>query len=440
MRRFVCVLLLAAICLSLGGCFLDPAENLYAVPKQSASFYHLQTAIENAMSDNAAYSAPVSGENQQAVQMADVDGDSDDEAIVYLKTEGEKPLRLCVFDMQGGSYSLLAKIDGVGNAFDQVQYVQFDDKKGNEIVVGRRISDSVTQVLSVLTLQNGELVELINTSYHEFITSDLNLDGLHDVLLLNQDGDAANGIAVYYHWGNGQPIRELEASLSAPVSAVKRIITGRMCEGVPAVFVASTYDEEKIVTDIFGLRGGSFANLSLTGEPDTGVKTVREYYVYSCDIDSDGLIELPRLLPMPSIAEDESSNNQSLIRWYNLQLDGTERVKSLTYHNYSDGWYLTIPEAWKDNVAVTSFTAFGSNRGYRFVDAQSGRTIFSIISVLDKSAARTVEEEEWIQLVKKGEFSYSCALGEAARLYSIDEAAVRAMFHFIRIDWNTGET
>ncbi len=436
MKRCIVFLLIFSICIALCGCFLDPAENLYAVPQQSASFYNLQSAIESVMADTAAYCAPVSGENQQAVQMADLDGDEDDEAIVYLKTEGDKPLRLCVFDMQEDSYSLLAKIDGVGNAFDQVQYVQFDERAGNEIVVGRRISDSVTQVLSVMTIQDGTLIELINAPYYEFITADLNADGLHDVLLLNQDGDAPNGIAVYYHWTDGQPVRELEASLSAPVTAIKRIITGRMCRNVPAVFVASTYGEGKIVTDIFGLRDGSFANLTLTDET---VKTVREYYVYSCDIDSDGLIELPRLIPMQSIPDDESSQNQSLIRWYNLQLDGGEELKSLTYHNYSDGWYLTIPESWNGRIAVSSFTAFGSSRGYHFVDTESAETIFSIVSVSNEGAARS-GSGEWTQLMQKGEITYMCMLSDAAARYDLDESVLRKMFHLIRVDWNTGET
>ncbi len=437
MKRFFIYLTVLAMAVLCGGCFLDPAENLYAVPKQAESFYDLQSAIENVMSAETTYCAPVSGENQQAVQMADVDGDAEDEAIVFLKTTGDKPLLLCVFDTQDDSYELLAKIDGVGSAFDQVQYIRFDDQPGNEIVVGRRISDSVTQVLSILSLQNGDLVELVNAPYHEFITADLNTDAQHDVLLLNQDGDASNGIAVYYHWSGGQAVREIEASLSTPVSAVKRIITGKMCDGVPAVFVASMYDEGKIVTDIFGLRGDIFANLSANEEPDTGVKTLREYYVYSCDIDSDGLIELPQLIPMPMLEGDDSSKDQSLIRWYNLKLDGSAQAKTLTYHNYSDGWYLQIPESWNGKIAVTSFTAFGSNRGYRFVDADSGKTIFSIASILGEGKAR---DADWIHLVTKGELSYSCSLGEAAGKYHADETLLREMFRFIRIDWNTGET
>ena len=439
MKRSICCILILSLALGLGGCFLDPAENLYAVPKQSASFYNLQSAVENLMDNTASYSPPVSGENQQPIQTADLDGDQDAEAVVFLKSEGENPLCLCVFDKKDETYSLLAKLEGVGNGFDQVQYIQFDGRPGNEIVIGRRIGDGVARVLSVLTVQDGELVELISTPYHEYITADLNSDNLRDVLLLHQDGDVQNGIALYYHWSDGQPVREIEANLSTPVSAIKRIITGKMCDGVPAVFVASAYGDGMIVTDIFGLRHGVFANLTQSEDTDTGVQTMREYYVYSCDIDKDGLIELPRLVSLPSIYGDESSHNQSMIYWYNILVNGSERYKALTYHNYSDGWYLNIPEDWSSKIAVKSFTAFGSTRGYAFVDAKTGQSIFSIVAISNESASNATKNG-WSKLVQKGEITYVCMIGDAASTYGLSAVKIKELFNLIQIDWNTGET
>ena len=67
--RFLPLLL---ACLLLCGCFLEPAEGLYAVPKQSEEYYDLQNAIELALPDGAVYAPPVSGDNQQVVQMVDL--------------------------------------------------------------------------------------------------------------------------------------------------------------------------------------------------------------------------------------------------------------------------------------------------------------------------------------------------------------------------------
>lgn len=438
MKRFLCFVLLAALCVSLSGCFLDPAENLYAIPKQPESYYNLQTAIDMVMDEGGTYCPPVAGENQQAVQMTNLDDDSDFEAIVFMKTNEDKPLSLCVFDKKEDGYELVARFNGAGSAFGQVKYVQFDGRPGNEIVVSRQISDSVSQTLSILTVSDGQLLELASTTCSEFITVDLNSDSLQDVLLLHQDGEAQNGIAVYYHWEDGQAVRELEASMSTPVSAAKRIIKGKMCQGVPAVFVASTYGEDTIVTDIFGLRNGVFTNLNQSVDGTSIVETAREYYAYSTDIDSDGLIELPRLLPMAELEGDELSKNQFLIQWYNILLDGRKKEKILTYHSYSGGWYLQLPEKWAESLAVTRFAAFGTARAYRFVDTKSGQNLFSIAALTAES--QPVEERSWEKLTEKGEITYYAQLGPGAQDHELSMEDLRQMFHFIHVDWNTGET
>ena len=78
--------------LVLSGCFVKTVDELYTLPKHSDEYNDLQNAIDGLMAQGAAYSAPVSGANQQSVQLADLDGDGQDEAIVFLKTGGDKPL------------------------------------------------------------------------------------------------------------------------------------------------------------------------------------------------------------------------------------------------------------------------------------------------------------------------------------------------------------
>ena len=84
--------LMLLLVLVLSGCFIKTVDELYALPKHSDEYNNLQQAIDQLMAQGAAYSAPVSGVNQQSVQLADLDGDGEDEAIVFLKTGGEKPL------------------------------------------------------------------------------------------------------------------------------------------------------------------------------------------------------------------------------------------------------------------------------------------------------------------------------------------------------------
>ncbi len=438
MKRLLLFVILLALCLSLWGCVLEPAESLYAVPKQSQDFLDLQSAIEAAMPAGAAYSPPTSGEHQQAVQLSDLDGDGEDEAVVFLKSGNEMPLSLCIFDKGDQSYSLIGKIDGAGNAFDQVQYVEMDGQPGNEIVVGRKISDQVAHVLDVYTLYGGHTAQLLSAGYAEFITSDLDADGLTDLVLLRSDGDSEQGVAEFYHWSEGQLLRERETRMSTSADAIKRMISGKMCKNVPAVFVASEYGEGMIVTDVFSYTDGVFSNLVLPENMDTAVPTVREYYVYSCDIDADGLIELPRLISLQARKTDSSTENQSLICWYNLLLDGREEQKLLTYHNYSSGWYLTVEEAWVENLIVSQNVSFDGSTIYSFSLMENRQTevLFSVTAFTGENRQQSMENAGWERLAEKGEVLYACKI--STDQLSLEQ--LQAMFHFIRIDWNTGET
>ena len=92
-KRLLLVALTALLALLLSGCFVKTVDELYTLPQHSDDYNRLEQAIESVMSaQSAVYAAPVSGINQQSVQLADLDGDGLEEAVAFLKTTGEKPL------------------------------------------------------------------------------------------------------------------------------------------------------------------------------------------------------------------------------------------------------------------------------------------------------------------------------------------------------------
>ena len=156
LRRFSPVLLAGALCLLLSGCFVKTVDELYTLPRHSDEYDNLQMAIDEVMAaDGCSYSAPVSGSNQQSVQLADLDGDGEEEAIVFARTAGEKPLKAYVFDKKDGAYQNVAVIEGNGTAFARVEYVDLDGEAGQEILIGRQLTDQVLQSVSAYALENG---------------------------------------------------------------------------------------------------------------------------------------------------------------------------------------------------------------------------------------------------------------------------------------------
>ena len=80
-KRFV-FLAAALAAMLLTGCALRTVEEMYALPKRSEEFREHQAAIDTAMY-GMPYSSPQSGENQQTVQTADLNGDGLDEYLVF---------------------------------------------------------------------------------------------------------------------------------------------------------------------------------------------------------------------------------------------------------------------------------------------------------------------------------------------------------------------
>ena len=137
-KRAGLALLAAALTLLLSGCFVKTVDELYTLPRHSDEYDRLELAIDAVLSgQSAAYSAPVSGPNQQSVQLADLDGDGQEEAIAFLKAAGDRPLRACIFSRVDGDYHLTDVIEGDGTSFASVEYVQLTGQSGIELVIGR---------------------------------------------------------------------------------------------------------------------------------------------------------------------------------------------------------------------------------------------------------------------------------------------------------------
>ena len=385
MKRIIAALL--ATCLFavlLTGCFIRPVEELYSLPKQPENYYNLREAIRTVMGSGVDYSGPVAGANQQAVQLTDLDGDGEDEVVLFAVA-----------------------------------------------------ADS----LSVYSLAEGTLSELLTTNYSEYTAIDMDMDGLQDILILRADSEERTGVAELYRFSKGFLQRENEVLLSGEMTSVKRIITGNMCRNVPAAFVASAYDESGIVTDIITLRDGKLVNLNLPDVPNTNTATLRNYYVYSTDIDRDGLIELPSTQRLLAIRGDEGSQNQWVINWFNMNLDGTKVEKTMTYHCYDSGWYVELSKSWLPDLVVSRRQSDGTYDIYDFSLRLSGETkmLFRIYGMSNSERTNFEKNSEAVFLTEKGSTSFFAVLGPGADAVGLTENGMRELFHLIRVDWNTGE-
>ncbi|MBQ6798875.1 MAG: hypothetical protein IJP11_06535 [Oscillospiraceae bacterium] len=440
-KRLLLCLIPLCFALFLSGCLLKPVDELYTLPRQSDAYYNLQLEIEKVVTGSVQYCAPTAGENRQPLQMQDLDGDGVDEAIVFAKDTGDKPLKIYIFSRSGDSFRLASTVEGVGASFDSVCYEQIDGSPGKEIIVGRAISDQLLKSVSVHSFQGNSTLELMSANYSALETFDLDQDGRQDLFLIRFEADTQRGSAELYRFSEGVMVRDPEQQLSDGITSVRRVITGYTAKDVPAVFVAGTLDEHLIRTDVFAIRDSQLQNI-VTGENAESM-TVRNYYVYSDDIDGDGLVELPEPFDILHSEDAENASNYRLIQWYNLGLDGKKTYKMLTYHDYARGFYVELDSTWKENISVTRDDTAEEGFAYRFSQwiesEKTHREVFTIYVLSGDHRTELAVADGRFLLAEKNDISFAASIGDSPWAKGMTEDDLLERFRFISIDWNSGE-
>ena len=432
---FLCTLFFTLL---LTGCAMRTVEEMYALPKRSEEYKELQAAIDTAMY-GMTFSSPQAGENQQTVQMADLNGDGVDEYLVFARGATEKPLQVLIFQQdESGKCRTLDTIGFNGQAFEQVEYVDFDDQPGKELVVGFQVSNQVLRSVAVFTFRNGGAELLLMNGYTKMLPCSLSGGGSELMVLRPGEEETERGMAVLYSYQNGQIVRSVETELSEHTSRIRRIMTSKLQDGTPAVFVTSSSGDNVIVTDVFVVKDGHFTNIAYSTEADTSIRTLLNYYVYAEDIDSDGILELPDLITMKPVNAWRQDEQQFLLRWYAMDVDGWELDKMYTFHNYIGGWYLQLDSQWAGRLTVEQ----EQNRFNFYVWDESYQVAIPLFSVFVFTSAdrdESASQDGRFPLYRAEGVAYAAQLDFAAPEYGITEKSLQDSFHLIRQDWQTGE-
>ena len=434
-RNFI--VLFALVVLLLSGCSVRTVSDLYCLPMRSEEYNNLQSVMKEAMA-GLEYSAPIRGDHRQTVQRVDLNGDGEEEYLVFTKGNADKPLQILVFAGDGEKYGLMDVIECTGSAFDRVEYIHMDNKAGYELVVGCQVSDQVVRSTAVYSMVGDQMEQLMSTSYSELMVTDLDRNGRKELMVL-RPGSNTNGVVALYSMTGSSMERSQEVTMSEPVENIKRMMLGKLQDGRPAVYVASAVtDNSGILTDVFTLVSGQLTNVSLSNESGTSVQTLRNHYVYADDIDNDGILELPSLITMHPTTNSGSSEHQYIIRWYSLNADGTEVTKLHTYHNFVGGWYLELDGRFVERLTVNqkgiSYEFSIWNEDY--TETVRLMTVFALTG--QKREEQAVADNRFVLL--RGESTiFAASLDVASAEYAMTKETLINRFHLIFEDWITGE-
>ena len=424
--------LLCAVATLLAACAPGPSDaSLYRLPKLPAEYESLETLIDALISGGAEYAAPTSGSNLQSVQMIDLDGDGEEEAVAFFRhASDEKPMKIYVFRASNDSYRQYCVIEGTSNSIYSINYIDLNGDGWREILAGIR-GDLDVQNLAVYSVADGVPEQMLRTGYTRYAAQDMDADGRQDLVVLHSDEESA-AVADYYAWDGAALALRSSLRLSGTVAELNRVTAGALSDGHSALFVTSVTEDNTAVTDILTLSGGALRNLG-----GTQGETSRFLDLYPTDGNGDGATEVPESVPFAQT--DPEGTVYYRVSWRQYDSAGGSGIVRETYQDTQGGWSLLLPEDWGRNVSVSrSSGAEGSAVTFSRLGRGEPEPFLTIHAFTGYNRTALASRSGRVTLSRQAEVTYAAELFDGGA-GMIDEQGLRERFSLIVSEWTTGE-
>ncbi len=477
-RRWTALGLALVMTVLLSGCLFRSPDDLYRQPERSVGYEKLNAAIravrtglEGEFGVRVEDVTIMAGDNTATIQLQDLDGDGlRESAVTVLRVPGiEKPIKIYIFTQIGEEYVVTGVVEGEGTAIYAMDYAQLNGEGRKEVAVNWQISSGAYQ-LGVYTLDDVDLpgAELDEeealavlrglsrsdlTGTERLLTRcsvasdgssgcrllDMDRDTRTEVLVTRMDSGGATSQVELFGWQDGALASIASADLSAGITAINRVRTNYLAGEYdqPALYVTSTLADGSRVIDILSYVNGTFTNAALD---ETGLsRELLQGYtdINPADVNRDKVVELPSPYPLPSYGESASSNFW-LIDWAQYDERGNRNHVITTYHNVSDGWYLIIPENWRDQITISRNDQVTGRREVVFSrwrgENQEPVPFLSIYRIAS-SRSTGLEEDGWIILREEENIAYAASFHRSGWDCGLDELDLLERFNTIQRSW-----
>lgn len=440
-RSIVVLFILVAM---LSGCVnIGNIDELYSLPQPQDEFLQLRDLIDEEKAAGNEYLAPTAGSRRQSIQLTDIDGDGREEALAFLRNKDLVP-KICIYKNNEGVYELASTITGEGTAIGRVEYADLDGDGLSEILVSWKTSTEL-MLVSAYSLKDWNTAVMLSENCADFLVGDIDGNGLSDVAVLNFDDDEG-GVEVFFSDRAGE-ITHTRANVSKSMKDADRFRVSTIAGNVPAIFVEGQYTDEETgtwyLTDVFVFSEDKLSNITMDSETmDSSAK--RQYEVYSCNIDGDedGTLEVPfaeQVYTQPKVTAQ-----YYVFDWYSYDISGASVPCLSTYHNYNDGWYLVLPDKWRNGFTVRRATDSSGERSVvistynQWTDKVTD--IITIYMLTDENRSDRAQLGGRFILYSSEGTIYAAEFKDTYDSYVTEEQKqdMIARFHLIYSEWNIG--
>ena len=390
-KRIKWLALLAVVCLLLGGCTsMDLRVQTQLVPPGlTGEQADIQAAFESYLETRGDGSAvsyrlqfPATGEHRAAFILQDLDGDKQEEALVFYRTSPESnDVHMNVLCNVDDEWNSVADIAGgsVG-----VQEIRFGDIFGDgtrAVFVGWSFGSQRESNLRVYRYQNAQITECYRSLYSRLIVSPISRTDREDILLLHLKSRSVGAATLITT--EGENFRTL--SSTAVDGSVIRYTDTYACinERGDTEIYADGIKETGTITELLVWNGTTLSAPLYKAVQGGTAASFRTGTLSMLDVDKDGLMEWP-------VLRDTVLGDVGVVDWMRWDAAiGLPVVKCSSYVCSADGYaWLWPAEEWPAETVVS----YVPQTKTMTVSASDRTPLFSVSVVEDELTIRMMPD------------------------------------------------
>lgn len=377
LRKFIIGIAVLLLSLPLAACNVKETsiDDMLRPPQLSESSRQIQKAALSLIGSEHQLISPRTGNNRSAINLCDLDGDKQNEAVC-LFSSADSPVGVLVLRQSGNKWTEWARYTGDATAVDRMDFSDLDGDGTKDILIGWGYLTGGDNVLEVLSL-SGTIQSVHKELYSQFVVAGKKQD---KIVLVNLTAASATLIGYRDHSYETLSSVPIDPAIQSFVS----VLVSETTDGTPAVYL-DVQGEKSYHTEVLVIQNDEYLENKLFTADKTPLD--RQSSLRCTDIDADGIPEIPY---------DDS--NAELTDWYTF--DGQALSKPLvTFTSSAEQFYFVYPDTWLGQIHVSRDNK--QERTYRFTDT-SGTLIYSL-RVFTVSEYRSAPENDWTVIIESAD-------------------------------------
>lgn len=434
LKRFFLSVIISAAMLLCGCSFGASLDTLLAPPSLSVEQEQIYQALQDAAGKDIKLQYPKTGDYLSAFILSDLDGDSENEALVFYSKTGlsatENSLRINVLDKNGEKWGSVCDVPAQGAEIERVIISPIGEYTDPQIVIGYSIVDQSDKGLVVYDYENGGLTQNFAVTYSMFDIHDLDGDSMQELLVLQSDSGGQGAKAAVYVPDKEKKFRKTQLSLRSSCTGFSQVLYAKQEDGSAVVYADMLTGVTTIQTEIFKFNGDLLSHV--IEDESAASETTRSVGCLTLDIDGDGTPEIPVQTVFPGYEGNAADQNIRLTRWITAAENHFEE-KYRGYYSVSEGYAFMLPKSWQEEVTAVSDGITGDIVFYHYTGSLSEpmQELVRIGTASDRDTRDSLLEDGYSLLHSRGNAYYFMNVCESTDSLYIPESQLLACFRFV---------